>query len=100
MRTKKAIPITERTFVRSAVFENAEHKITWVAQPYISGMYLAIEDSQVSQSIQLCSSHKKYAKMCKKFTKDRVQEGYTHVLEEAKYIDYVKEEELKKYYTF
>ena len=94
---KKKIPIEEREFVRHFRFTKGKEVVKGTAQPYIVGMYVAVNDPRAAQPLQFTPTHKQYPKWIKKLCTNFEKDGYKVETENAKYIDYIPKEELEQY---
>jgi hypothetical protein len=92
MTTK--IPIEEKTFIRSVVAKKGTKTVTsFMAHPYITGMYVCIEPG----TVQLSLTHKGYAKWAKDSIKKMEASKLKVTKQETKYVNFISKEEIEKY---
>ncbi len=84
----------ETKFIRSFIITKDDHIIKGTAQPYIVGIYIAIEDTKITQLIQLTPSHKQWKKESKKLFQKFEKDGYKIESVEANYGDFMNNTEL------
>lgn len=96
MKTSKKLT-PESLFPRSFTFKKDSHIVSGVMQPYCVGMYCAINDSDVSDTIQLNLQHKEITKWFKKVKGKFEKDGYNITVSEDKLGNYLKSEEIENY---
>ena len=88
-----------KTFIRSliATDDNGNIISSYIAQPYLVGMYVAITFPNRTMPTQLSLTHKQYAKWSKSSKAKMEKAGYTVEVFECAYTDFLPEEELKEF---
>lgn len=97
---RKKIIIEEMEFPRSFSFSSPTHTVSGTLQPYITGMYVAINDSQISELVQLSLGHKQVKKWYLSLEKAMKKMGMKGDVQWRKYTDFLPIEEMEKYEIF
>ena len=93
---KKATPINEMKFVNTlnATDKDGNKVTSFQTQPYITGMYVIIDNNPAAQ---ICLTHKGFASFVKGTIKKMEKNGLKVEVSERLLIDYIKEDDIKKY---
>jgi hypothetical protein len=94
---KPQLTAPELTYTRQFEFKKGTHKISAIFQPYCTGMYCALTDSEASQLLQLNFQHKEIKQWVAKLTKKLNKDGYTSTATEGKLTDFLKVEDIETY---
>lgn len=82
----------KETFVRHLEAISPEDKTSLICQPYLTGMYVIIDDSY-----QMAFKHKDYHKWIKKSINKLKKNGYEVTFYEQPFIDYFSQEDIDNY---
>lgn len=88
----------DTTFIRSVIARKDDKiKTSFITQPYLTGMYVAITIPELSTPIQQSHSYKSFNKWIKNTIKLMKEDGLVLEIKEMKHGDWFTEEQIAQY---